>query len=154
VFKYFNLLLLGLLLFSQYNVCSPLTQLLGYAWVCKKVRGNDPHNNILLEGGFLDRDHGCRSCKICYYRYSQHPFWTMVWGNVPAYETLQCTCAVNGSVYNTASETQVSVLPLDSCPDSAIDTEYDCSAGCGVKRIENCNGALTCGDCSKQIKNP
>lgn len=143
-----SIIVFTLFLFCSFqSFCFSCTQLLGYVWICKTLHANEPYKNLLLEGGFLDRDNGCHSCNICHYQYSQHPFWKIVWGNAPVHEILQCTCAVNGFA-------QESALSLDSCPDSALDTGYDCAAGCGVKRIENCNGALTCGDCSKQIKNP
>lgn len=141
------LLLLFLMMFCCQSFCFSWTQMLGYVWICKKFDRTDNDQSVVLTGGFLDREHGCRTCKLCRKRYSHNPFWKIIWHDAPEQDTLECHCSVNGYIHDYRSAVKESSLLLDSCPhEGGFNNE--------IRRIENCNGILTCGDCSKQIKNP
>lgn len=119
---------------------------MGYVWVCKNIEMADDQS-MILTGGFLDHEHGCRTCKVCYKRYSRNALWKIIWQEALEQETLICQCSVDGYIHDYTAATKESSLLLHSCPNEK--EQYN-----DVKRIENCNGILTCGDCSEQIKNP
>ncbi len=138
-------------LFSAFHCnsfCWSFTQLLGYAYVCNSLNRDNQFQDMVSTGGFLNPEHGCRECAICRYTYQQNGFWGYWWQDAPEELSLQCTCAIESHIYDHRGTVKRSSLPLESCQNDKTITCPGCLYQGWLKRIENCDGELTCGDCT------